>query len=764
MDTAGGLRTQARSGARAPTSSGSRKSRPLRFRLFLLAASGLVPLALVLLVFTLSVAQDRRTAVQAEALELSHALAAAVDAELRSTISLLINLSTASQLADLPVAQLTGEAFPALATRVAEQQGWRTLIVTDPEGQVLLRTAGGVSSGGLMEPASLEQVVRTGAPAVGLVARGPGGLDAFAVRIPVLREGQLRYVLSAVVPTTQMLNVVARQQLAPGWVVGVFDAGGNRVVRSPPTGPARYSPSLEALVRAGGQQGMGMTRTLEGVESHTGFWRVAASQWVVAVGIPAAAARADLYRLLAALGAGTAASLGLLAGLAWRMARRISGPIRALEDAAAALGTGQRVALPASGVLEIDKLGAALHRAAADRDEATHRRERVETEREQLLDRLENALQQAEQANRNKDEFLALLGHELRNPLAPIMNAVQLLQLKGDATTAHERGIIQRQLNYVTRLVDDLLDASRITSKRFLIHLRPLLAVPLLEQTLESIRPALGGRSLRLVVATNARPAWVLADETRLVQVFNNLLGNAIKFTGAAGAIEVHVTLVGEQELEVTVRDDGAGMAAAELAQAFELFYQAPNSARAVNGGLGLGLAIVKSLVEMHGGRVAVHSDGAGTGTAVTVTLPLTAAPGESPAPPVVDSAFALTRVLIVDDNVDAADTLAALLEVSGFQPEVAYTPEAALQIIGTFAAEIAILDIGLPGMDGYALARQLGAQGFRGRLVALTGYGQQQDVQKAMDAGFDAHLTKPVATDALLQLLSRLLSGGSQH
>ena len=735
------------------------ESRTLRFRLFLLAASGLAPLALVLFLASAYLAQERRTETQRSALELSRALATAVDAELGSTISLLENLAISSDLQNIAPARLSTEDFARLAQRMAQSQQWMMIVVADERGEVVAREGpGAAAAGGIVEAESLAQVRSTQAPAVGRVAMGPGGRAAFAVRIPVVKAGRLRYVLSAVVPVNRIREVVARQQVASSWVAGVYDQGGSTVARSRGGDARRYSASLEGLVSAGGEEGVGVTHEPEGAETHTGFSRVRSSQWVVAVGIPADAANADLRRVITAVGAGTAASLGLLAWLAWRTARGISEPIGMLKRAAADLGAGKHVVLRPLGVEELDEVGWALRQAAIDRDDANEHRSKVEAEREHLLAQLEEALLVAEQANRNKDEFLALLGHELRNPLAPILNAVHLIGLKDDDRTLPERRIIQRQLRYVTRMVDDLLDASRITSNRFVINLRPLRPVPVLEQTVEAQRPNFGSRTVNLRIDDAARGEWVRADEARLVQVFNNILGNAIKFTSPTGAIDIEARKAG-RSIEIAFRDDGAGMSAEHLRRAFDLFWQAPNRAPAAGAGLGLGLAIVRSLVEMHAGTVQAHSDGAGRGMAITITLPVGEPPNEEPVVPRMGAGAGSTRVLVVDDNHDAADTLSMLLNASGFVVRVAYTPQSALDAVASFRPEIVLLDIGLPEMDGYEVARRLrsGDRPFQGRLVALTGYGQERDVRKAHDAGFDAHLTKPVEPETLLELLERL-------
>jgi CheY-like chemotaxis protein/nitrogen-specific signal transduction histidine kinase len=400
------------------------------------------------------------------------------------------------------------------------------------------------------------------------------------------------------------------------------------------------------------------------------------------------------------------------------------------------------VVIPPLDIAELDEVALALHSAAQERDRA-----RVQTEQ---------ALRLAEEANRSKDQFLAMLGHELRNPLAPIANAVQLMSMKGDESTAQERRIIERQLVHVTRLVDDLLDVSRITSGRLALNRKPIRIAHVLEQVVDTIQSSLFQRALSLDVDADVEASWVEGDEVRLAQVFNNLLVNAIKFTPAGGKITVKARRV-HDELEVDVSDSGIGIAAGDIDRVFDLFYQAPQSAERARGGLGLGLPIVKSLVQMHGGSVHAASAGPGQGTTVSVRLPVCAAPvhvraEESPA----QREKANGRILVVDDNEDAADTCATLLEMSGYEVRVAYAPQAALETVLQFHPDVAILDIGLPGMSGYELARQMKREGFEGKLAALTGYGQATDMAASRRAGFDAHLTKPVSPQDLLELVAK--------
>jgi CheY-like chemotaxis protein len=280
-----------------------------------------------------------------------------------------------------------------------------------------------------------------------------------------------------------------------------------------------------------------------------------------------------------------------------------------------------------------------------------------------------------------------------------------------------------------------------------------------LTQVVDAIQPSLHGRSLSLALAPGVERAWVTGDEVRLAQVFNNLLVNAIKFTRPDESIRVKAAVAGS-EVQVDVEDTGVGISQEELERVFELFYQAPQSSDRAQGGLGLGLPIVKSLVTMHGGTVYASSAGPGQGSCVTVRLPLgePAAVSEDMAPG--SATQGAGNILVVDDNEDAADTCATLLRLSGYTVRVAYSPDEAIEILRQFTPQVAILDIGLPGMSGYELARIMRAPpiGFRGRVVALTGYGQAADIAASTEAGFDAHLTKPAAHSQLLELLERLM------
>jgi signal transduction histidine kinase/ActR/RegA family two-component response regulator len=715
---------------------------PLRTRLLLLASSGLVPLVLVLAWGINHLVEERRTAAERSVLELSRALATAVDAEQRSVITLLNQVSTSD---DLERADL--RAFYFSARRTAEQFGWRQVVLADAEGRALLRTNQPFGEGDPkpVEPLSLQQVIATHAPAISKVVETPReASDTFAVRVPVMRGGQLVYVLSAVLSTDVVSSVLTRQNIPSGSVASVFDQVHHRVARSQKVASPWPSPSLQALMERGGPQGAGPTTTVEGISNYTGFTRLPGSGWIVVVGASVVEANKALYALFSAVALGLAASMGLAILLAWVLSRHVIAPIEALKQGAADLGRGAPVDVPPLDIVELDDVAVALKDAAAERDRAAAQ--------------INDALRQAEEANRSKDQFLAVLGHELRNPLAPIATAVQIMAMKGDEKTALERRIIERQMVHVTRLVDDLLDVSRITSGRLAIRREPVRLGQILGQVVENIRPSLFQRTLSYEAAPELNDAWVAGDEVRLAQVFNNLLVNAIKFTSAGQSVRVTAT-VEDGQARVDVQDTGAGISAEEIDKIFDLFYQAPQSFDRARGGLGLGLPIVRSLVEMHGGTVQATSAGPGEGSRFTVRLPLCEPPQEAAAVEPESAMKGAGNVLVVDDNEDAADTCATLLEIAGYEVRVAYTPEAALETLRDFAPDIAILDIGLPRMSGYTLAGLMkdAPSNYRGALVALTGYGQAADMAASRQAGFDAHLTKPVNPGELLTLLVQL-------
>jgi CheY-like chemotaxis protein len=359
------------------------------------------------------------------------------------------------------------------------------------------------------------------------------------------------------------------------------------------------------------------------------------------------------------------------------------------------------------------------------------------------------------------------LAHELRNPLAPIRNAVQLLRMLGSEEPGLKtpREIIDRNVNQMVRLVDDLLDVSRITRGKIRLQMGRINAVDILGQALEISRPWIDERGHRLTLKTPDRPVWINGDAARLAQVVSNLLNNAAKYTDPGGQICVSLeTADGEAVLKV--RDNGVGMAPEMLEEIFGLFTQVDRSPERAQGGLGIGLTLVRKLVEMQHGRVEAHSAGLGQGSEFAVYLPLLA--DEAPAlrePAAGDQPVAASgrlRVLAVDDNMDAASTLALLIQISGHDVRTAHDGPSALAAAQAYRPDVILLDIGLPGLDGYEVAQRLRAMpiGADMVLVALTGYGQDEDRRRSIAAGFDHHLVKPASPQTLMKLLGACKSG----
>jgi signal transduction histidine kinase/CheY-like chemotaxis protein len=358
-------------------------------------------------------------------------------------------------------------------------------------------------------------------------------------------------------------------------------------------------------------------------------------------------------------------------------------------------------------------------------------------------------------ASRAKDEFLAMLGHELRNPLAPIAAAIELMKRK-DPGSSHEQDTIERQLRHVTRLVDDLLDVSRITRGTIALARRPLAVAAFIKSAVEMARGAidLAGHSLEVDVAADL---FVDGDAARLTQVVTNLLTNAARYTPPGGSIRVRAEADGDRVV-LRVIDDGRGIDAELIDHVFDLFVQGKRGPDRAEGGLGIGLAVVKNLVTLHGGSVVARSEGPGKGTEVTVTLPRAAAPDASADASTARAELPTTsekkRVLVVDDNEDAAMLLGELLRSCGHDAMVAHDPMTALRMITESAPDIAVLDIGLPGMDGYELAARIRELPAACRLIALTGYGQESDYARTREAGFEAHFVKPVELGRFLSAL----------
>jgi len=567
-------------------------------------------------------------------------------------------------------------------------------------------------------------------------------------------DQQVKAVVFAALDLTKLDRFVADIKLPPGSLLLTADSEGKIISRKP--NPEQWFgkqvwPEMRAAMA--GEPGKPVLLTgPDGIERLHRFARVGnngLSDYTVTIGIPAdditAVARRDQLMDMTAL----AVTLLLAMLAAWfvgdvlvlRRVKRLATTANSI--ASGTLGARSGISY---GNEEISELARALDAMA----------EALQKKEQQHL----NAERQLRLADQRKDEFLAMLAHELRNPLAPISAGAQLLQ-SGHATEAvvsRTAGIIVRQVTHMTRLVDDLLDVSRVTRGLVTLTRMPLNVADVVADAVEQAEPLFQAKQHHFELTMPEVPQQVAGDHKRLVQVLVNVLNNAAKYTPIGGTIKL--TVQGEAGLvRLVVSDSGIGMAPELRSRVFELFAQADRNPDRSQGGLGLGLALVKSLVELHGGTITADSAGEQQGSTFTITLP--GGPGQKPSFPAGPVAVtgAKLRVLVVDDNIDAAQTLQLLLDASGHEVLVAHTALEALEIAQRSAPELCLLDIGLPDISGNDLARGLRAlpQTAQATLVAVTGYGSREDRELANAAGFDHYFVKPVDVEALLKLIAGL-------
>jgi len=740
---------------------------PLRRRLFVLTAAGIVPLAVMAGLGLYFLARQQRAQAESVGPELARSVATAIDAELRSSMSLLRALATARTLEsdDVP-------AFRERALRVLSlEQNWSAITLAVPAGTLVADTrhAVGTSLPAIVDEESFRRVVRTREPVVGDLARGAGGAWTFPVRVPVLRGGELRYVLTALVEPEAIHGVLTRQRVPRNWVISIVDGNGLRVARSRAHEEnlgGRLSPSVQAVVSGGSSEGFGVAYTLEGDRIFTPYARLAPGGWAAVMGIPTTLVEAAAYRSLAVYGGGLLLSLALgTLGALW-VARSINRPIADLRDAAEALGRGDEPRPPESSIQEIREVASALRHAAGQIA-------RAEAERSELL-RLERlARQAAEAADRAKEEFLAVLSHELRTPLNAVYGWARLLQggeIRDEALFARAMDAIVRNSDVQVQLIDDLLDLSRIASGKMRLDVKRVRMQEVVEGALDAVRPAADAKGIHIETALDPAADPVNGDASRLQQVVWNLLMNAVKFTPPGGRVDLGLRGVGAQ-IELAIHDTGQGIAPDVLPHVFERFRQADSSSTRAHGGLGLGLALVKHLVELHGGEVVARSTGTGQGATFTVRLPAAAAAvapgslallpqgaaGSVPVP--ATTRLDGVRVIVADDDRDAGALAEAILSGAGARVRTCLSASEALDLLRQWRPDVLVSDIEMPDEDGYSLIRKVRAlgpaEGGQTPAIALTAYGRRQDRRRSLAAGYSMHVPKPVDPGELTAIVA---------
>jgi signal transduction histidine kinase/ActR/RegA family two-component response regulator len=736
----------------------------------MLAAVGVVPMLVLSIVLGYFLVEHEKETIRQAARARNHTFLTAVDAQMQGYLGTLRALAASASLETGDLKAFDAEARRVLATQRPE---WRTILLLDTSGQQLmnLRYPPGVplTNEAQIDNPGFRQVLATRQPFIGNLNPGPvSRLPGIAVRMPVMEpeapNGQpgrnpmgqgeaLRYVLEFVVEPAALLRLMQAQKYPAPWVAALVDRNGLFIARQPTRAAGKHvSPDFRAAIERA-REGWFRGKTLEGRDTYTDYKTSDLTGWTVGLAIPTSEINAAAYRASVYLVLGTLASLLSALTFAYWLSRYIASPITMLADAARRIGTEPRPAPLAAvksdpHVQEVSEVASALEDAAASL-----------RERELLRQREQNALLAADKA---KDEFLAMLGHELRNPLSSIVASAHVLRLSkpGAAAALQAHEVIDRQAQQMARLVEDLLDVSRLAMGKITLHRERLDLGALAGRVLRTWQQTRRSRAAR--IQSDLASVWVLADRVRMEQILSNLLDNAEKFSSAEQRIYVRVAADADRVV-LQVRDEGQGIAADEIPHIFKLFVQGPQSLDRPQGGLGLGLTLVQRLAEMHGGEVAVFSAGRGQGAVFTVRLPAVEALQQLPAADADAARSQGRRILLVEDHEDGRRMMETMLTLEGHQVRTAATGEAAVREALEWQPDIALIDIGLPDIDGQEVARRLRAIAFANppKLVAISGFGQPGDLHNAYEAGFDLHLTKPVAPRFLHDVMNALTSKG---
>lgn len=592
----------------------------LRHRLSTLVIVALLP-AIILTALALAylAVQQKADAENASAGTL-RALLSAIDTELARSVGAAETLAASRRLDTDDIA-----GFHADARRVlVSQPNWTTIILLPPDGSLLMNATEPLNAklpGQANDRESFDKALTTRMPAIGRMFSGePSKAHVFTIRVPVVRRDKVAYVVSVTIRPDAIRDILIKQNVRRDAVVSVIDGGGTIVARSRShddfVGKAP-SPDFWKTIQAD-DEGWVASRTLDGIDVQTAYMRSNWSGWRMIYGVPTDALYGSSRRSSLIVMLGMLLSLGMGIGAAAFFANRIASPIGRLRFAAQALGAGDPVELPPSNLDEVNALSKALQDAAASR-------QRGELALIAALQEARAARDEAQIVSRNKDHFLAMLGHELRNPLAPIANSLEVMRLQGDdpRQNARAREIITRQLANLTRLVDDLLDISRVTRGIIELKKAPVDFRDLIDSALEICRPLIDRKHQQLDVDRPGEALVLDADRSRVLQAVSNVLNNAAKYTGDGGRIAVSLRREGG-EVVLAVRDNGSGLTPQEQNHIFDLFYQGENARG--SDGLGLGLALADKIVRLHGGSITVSSEGRGKGSEVVFRFPITPA------------------------------------------------------------------------------------------------------------------------------------------
>jgi len=727
----------------------------IRGLLLLVAAVVFVPGFLAAVMAVDKVREGEREAALRGLRETVRASALLVDREIQRSIGAMTALAQSDHLR-------TGnfKGFYEQALAVNQPHVWTLLF--DESGTQVLNTA--VPFGTPPPPPAaaqrVAQVLATNRLLVSDVMRGPvTGKLLTTLFLPTRDWNGKRYVIAQAFSIDHWKTSALQLKNGSALTVGVIDRNGMFISRNLNAEALLGKPARPELVAAAASASEGLIRhpTMEGLDSYDAFTHSELTGWTVAVAAPAKTIEATATQAVLWL-----AAAGVLALAAALIAAVFVGRlfIRVIDDtslAARQIGDGVEPVLQRSSLAEVNALYEALARAGEQIVVERRSREAAEAERSQLLERETALREEAQRQNAAKDQFLALLGHELRNPLAAIAGATAVLSHPRANPDAKENflAIIQRQNRHLRHIVDDLLDVSRLASGRIVLDKSPLNLADCVRSCIDALRAS--ERAAKHAITVRAEDVWVDGDAVRLEQIVNNLVSNSLKCSPPGTEIRVEVRDAGHEAV-VRVVDSGVGISAELMPHIFKLFVQGPALTGSMSSGLGIGLALVKQLVELHGGQVHAESQGAGTGATFIVGLPKMARPEQrSDAPGVPEHPG--RRVLLVEDDADAMAATAEVLRLMTHRVVQAKNREEVLRMIATEPIDVIVMDIGMPGQDGYEIASELRRLPATRSMpmIALTGFGQEADRSRALAAGFNEHLVKPVDPDRLARVIDTL-------
>ena len=729
----------------------------IRTHLVLMASAILLPMALAAGIALEKIRDGEREAALRGLRETVRATALIVDREVQGSLS---GLKALGNSANLETGDL--QAFYAQATALNQLPDVWTLLL-DADGKQLVNTAlpYGTPTPPPVSGDRVRKVLESQLPAATDLFVGPAtGKLVTTVYAPAKAAGGKSYVVAQAFMVDHWRKTALQQDLPANWIVAVIDRNGRFIARSHKAQELVGQQARPELVAAAAKanDGLIMHSTVEGVPSYDAFTHSALTGWTIAVAAPVKSIEAAASQALQLAMAGMALALGAAIMAAAAFGHRFIHAIDGAGRAAVSLGRGEKPAMEQSAIEEVNILNQCLVEAGGLLDLERRSRQAAEAERERLL-RSETAAREAAQAqNIAKDQFLAMLGHELRNPLAAIAGATSLLEIGGVAKDRSSRylDIIRRQNRHLGHIVNDLLDVSRHLAGKIEHERQPQDLADSVHSCVEALRAT--ERAIGHRITVRAEPVWVEGDAVRIEQILNNLVTNALKFSEAGGEIVVQVHHDGDKAA-VSVSDRGAGISRELLPRVFEPFVQGPPPLNRTQSGLGIGLALVKQLVELHGGVVHATSPGPGEGSTFSFWLPSIPAQ-QGQAGGAAATVASRRKLVYVEDNEDARATMGELLRAYGYEVVEVANGAGALPAVLSARPGVVVLDVGLPDMDGYEVARRLRADPASRAIpiIALTGYGPRR-AGPADGTGFDVHLVKPVAPDDLVQAIEAALA-----